>query len=66
MINVFSFITYKNIRKEEGEDFIPELKDCLQKEGPSFILLKVGRDPAEKMPRVNIPPVEIARRFKDS
>ncbi len=53
------------IRKESGEDIAPAFKDCLQKEGPSFILLKVERDPRERVPRVNIAPPEIAKRFKN-
>jgi sulfopyruvate decarboxylase subunit beta len=52
------------IRKESGEDIASAFKDCLQREGPSFILLKVERDPLEKVPRVNIAPPEIAERFK--
>ncbi len=53
------------IRKESGEDIASAFKDCLQKEGPSFILLKVERDPRERVPRVNIAPPEIAKRFKN-
>jgi thiamine pyrophosphate-dependent acetolactate synthase large subunit-like protein len=37
---------------------------CLKEDGPVFLLIKVGRDPAEKMPRVNITPQDIAKRFK--
>lgn len=54
------------IRKGLGEDIGTAFSDCLKKDGPSFILLKVKRDPSEKMPRVDIAPPEIARRFKDS
>ena len=54
------------IRKKEGEDIASAFKECLEKEGPSFILIKVGRDPSEKVPRVKIAPSEIARRFKNA
>ena len=54
------------IRKGSEGDIVPAFKDCLQREGPSFILLKVERDPSEKTPRVNIAPPEIARRFRDA
>lgn len=53
------------IRKGSGEDIVPAFKDCLKKEGPSFILLKVERDPQERVPRVNIAPREIAERFRN-
>ena len=52
------------IKKGQGEDVVPALRDCLRKEGPSFILIKVGRDPSEKAARVKIAPPEIAKRFK--
>jgi thiamine pyrophosphate-dependent acetolactate synthase large subunit-like protein len=54
------------IKKEQGEDLVPDLKDCLRKEGPGFILIKVGRDPSEKAARVKISPPGIAKRFKDA
>ncbi len=54
------------IKKDLGQDFAEAFKDCLKKEGPSFILVKVGRDPSEKVPRVGIAPPEIAKRFKNA
>lgn len=53
------------IRKESGEDIESAFRDCLQKEGPSFILIKVERDPKERVPRVNIAPPEIVERFRN-
>lgn len=55
----------KNVMKRVlGEDTSGAFKDCISREGPSFLLLKVERDPIEKVPRVNITPQEIAKRFK--
>ena len=57
----------KNVMKKgQGEDLVPALRDCLRKEGPGFILIKVGRDLSGKVPRVDIAPPEIAKRFKDA
>ncbi len=53
-------------KKGPAEDFEKIFGDLLKTEGPNFILLKVGRDPAEKTPRVNIAPHEIAKRFKNA
>ena len=52
------------VRRESGEDIAAAFRDCLKKDGPSFILLKVERDPSEKVPRVGIAPPEITERFK--
>jgi len=52
------------MKRGSGEDPSEAFKDCISREGPSFLLLKVERDPIEKMPRVNIAPPEIAKRFK--
>lgn len=52
------------VRRELGEDITVAFRDCLLKDGPSFILLKVERDPSEKVPRVDIAPSEITKRFK--
>jgi len=53
------------VYKTDSEDDIEGIfKDCLKEDGPVFFLIKVGRDPSEKMPRVNITPQDIAKRFK--
>jgi thiamine pyrophosphate-dependent acetolactate synthase large subunit-like protein len=54
------------IKKGPSEDIAAAFKDCLSKDGPHFLLLKVGRDPSQKVPRVDIKPPEIAGRFKRS
>ena len=54
------------VKKGPSEDITAAFKDCLVKDGPHFLLLKVARDPSEKTPRVNIEPPEIAARFKRS
>ncbi len=52
--------------KAPAEDFEKNFRDFLKTAGPNFILFKVGRDPVEKTPRVNITPQEIAVRFKNA
>lgn len=49
-----------------GDDISGIFKNCLSQDGPVLLLIKVGRDPLGKVPRVSIPPEEIARRFKDA
>ena len=57
----------KNVVKVGStSDPVRVFKGCLKKSGPVFILIKVGRDPSEKMPRVDIAPPEITRRFRKS
>lgn len=51
-------------RIKSEEDISGIFKDCLKRDGPVFLLIKVGRDPSKEVQRVNIPPQEIARRFK--
>lgn len=51
-------------RKDSGEDASAVFRECLTKEGPVFLLIKVERDPALKAARVNITPPDIAARFK--
>lgn len=51
-------------RVNPEEDLGGIFRDCLKKEGPIFLLIKVGRDPSKGAPRVNIPPREIAARFR--
>lgn len=54
-----------NVMKAGGTaDITAEFRECLAKEGPVFLLAKVGRDPAGKAPRVNIAPPQITGRFK--
>jgi len=53
------------IRIGPDGDITSAFNDCLKKEGPSLILLKVECDPEEKLPRVNIAPTEIAERFRN-
>lgn len=50
--------------KKLGEDFVDSFKDYLNQDGPSFLLIKVERDPATEMPRVSISPSEIANRIR--
>ncbi|MFA5095016.1 MAG: thiamine pyrophosphate-dependent enzyme [Candidatus Omnitrophota bacterium] len=52
------------IRKEADEDFDADFRNMIAKDGPGFMLLKVGRDPSAKVPRVDIAPPMIAERFK--
>lgn len=52
-------------RKETGEDFAATFKRYLEQEGPSFLLIKVERDPLIKVSRVSIPPSEIANRIRN-
>ncbi len=55
----------KNVIKAGGTDDIQAaFRECLAKKGPVFLLIKVGRDPAGKVPRVDIAPTQIAERFK--
>jgi len=49
-----------------GDDIGGIFRTCLEEDGPVFFLIKVGRDPSEKIPRVNIAPQDIAKRFKDA
>jgi len=56
-----------NVYRISSEENISGIfKDCLKQDGPVFLLIKVGRDPSKEVPRINIPPQEIARRFKDA
>ncbi len=50
---------------KDGKDIAGVFKNCLNHDGPAFLLIKVGRDPSAKVPRVNISPKEIAERFKE-
>lgn len=55
----------KNVMKAGGTaDITAAFRECLAKEGPVFLLVKVGRDPSGKAPRVDIAPPQIAERFK--
>ncbi len=54
----------KAYKADTGDDIDGILKDCLKRDGPVFLLIKVGRDPSEKVSRVSIAPPEIAERFK--
>ncbi len=51
-------------RIKPEENISGVFKDFLKRDGPVFLLMKVGRDPSKEVPRVNILPQEIARRFK--
>ncbi|MFH1779165.1 MAG: thiamine pyrophosphate-dependent enzyme [Candidatus Omnitrophota bacterium] len=51
-------------RAEVGEDFEDVFKNCLAEGGPSFLLVKVERDPEIPASRVNISPVEITNRIR--
>jgi len=51
------------VKKGFGEDASEVFKDCLRRDGPSFLLIKVERDPRGPMPRVDIVPQRIAERF---
>ncbi len=54
-----------NVHRISSEENINGIfKDCLNQAGPVFLLIKVGRDPLKGVPRVNIPPQEIVKRFK--
>lgn len=53
-------------RKEIGKDFTGTFKKYLKQEGPSFLLVKVERDPLIKVSRVNILPSEIANRIRNA
>lgn len=53
-------------KKKSGEDFVSSFKRYLEKDGPSFLLVKVERDPLVKMPRVDILPQEIAKRVRNA
>ena len=53
-------------RIKPGDDINGIFTDCLKQDGAVFLLIKVGRDPSKGVPRVNIPPQEIAMRFKDA
>lgn len=53
-------------RKKIGEDFADSFKRCLKQDGPSFLLIKVERDPLINMPRVDILPQEIAKRVRNA
>ncbi len=54
-----------NVYRIKSEENISGIfKDCLKRDGPVFLLIKVGRDPSKEVPRVNIPPPEITKRFK--
>ncbi|MFH1779158.1 MAG: thiamine pyrophosphate-dependent enzyme [Candidatus Omnitrophota bacterium] len=55
-----------NVNKVElGENFAGIFKKYLTQGGPSFLLVKVERDPLVKVPRVNISPSDITERFKN-
>jgi len=54
---------YVNVeRAREREDVTYEFKDMLQKDGPSFLLVKITEQ-AEDVDRVPLEPTEITRRF---
>jgi sulfopyruvate decarboxylase beta subunit len=54
---------YVNVeRAREREDVTYEFKDMLQKDGPSFLLVKITEQ-AEDVERVPLEPTEITRRF---
>ncbi|HXF91553.1 MAG TPA: thiamine pyrophosphate-dependent enzyme [Nitrospiraceae bacterium] len=54
---------YVNVeRVREREDLVYEFKDMLEKDGPSFLLVKVN-EMAEDAGRVMLEPPEITRRF---
>lgn len=53
-------------RIKSGEDAAGIFRDCLKRDGPVFLLIKVGRDPLNEVPRVNIPPQNITRRVKNA
>lgn len=50
-------------RVREREDLIYEFRDMLAKDGPSFLLVKVTEQ-VEDVPRVPLPPAQIAERFR--
>ncbi|HOX09436.1 MAG TPA: thiamine pyrophosphate-dependent enzyme [Candidatus Omnitrophota bacterium] len=55
----------RNVMKAGGTaDITAAFRECLDRQGPNFLLVKVGRDPAGKAPRVDIAPPQIAGRFK--
>lgn len=56
----------KVYKADPGDDIDGIFKDCLKQDSAVLFLIKVGRDPSKGVPRVNIPPQEIARRFKDA
>ena len=47
----------------EREDIVYEFKDMLNSDGPSFLLIKVNEQ-IEDADRVEIPPADLARRFR--
>lgn len=54
-----------NVNKVElDEDFAGIFKKYLTQDGPSFLLVKVERDPEIPASRVNISPVEITNRIR--
>ena len=55
---------YINIERVwEREDIVYEFKDMLNSEGPSFLLIKVNEQ-IEDVDRVEVPPADLARRFR--
>ena len=55
---------YINIERVwEREDIVYEFKDMLNSDGPSFLLIKVNEQ-IEDADRVEIPPADLARRFR--
>lgn len=52
--------------KRCDENFVTVFKDCLRQEGPSFLLIKVGRDASTVAPRIDIEPDKITERFRRS
>ena len=47
----------------EREDIVYEFKAMLNSEGPSFLLIKVNQQ-IEDADRVEVPPADLARRFR--
>ena len=55
---------YANVERVQGrEDLLEEFKDMLDKDGPSFLLVKVSEQ-AEDVDRVPLDPPVITERFK--